>query len=157
MTPHSASGYPALDRLRVSDAMHPALISCSLDSPLRTIARMMSTYRVHAILVTAHGDEKLPGGDLWGIVSDVDLMRAAESGDIDEQSARTVAARPVVTVDMTEALARAAQIMVEREVSHLIVIEPRSARPIGVLSTLDVTRALAGFPEQHPAFRGDRS
>ena len=133
--------------------MHPALITCSLDSPLRTIARMMSTYRVHAILVIAHGDEQLRGGGLWGIVSDTDLLRAAEAGDIDEQPARTIAAQPVVTVATTEELARAAQMMVERDVSHLIVIEPRSARPIGVLSTLDVARALAGYPEQHPALR----
>jgi CBS domain-containing protein len=39
--------------------------------------------------------------------------------------------------------------MVEHEVSHLIVVEPRSARPVGVLSTLDIARALAGFPEHH--------
>ena len=87
--------YPDLHGLRVSNAMHPAVITCSLDSPLRTIARTMATYRVHAILVTAHGDEKLPGGDLWGIVSDADLLRAAESGDIDEQTARSIAAHPV--------------------------------------------------------------
>ena len=53
--------YPALATLRVIDAMHPALITCSPDSSLRTIARMMATYRVHAILVTAHGDEELAG------------------------------------------------------------------------------------------------
>ncbi len=41
--------------------------------------------------------------------------------------------------------------MVEHDVSHLIVVEPQLARPIGVLSTLDVARALAGFPERHPA------
>ena len=40
--------------------------------------------------------------------------------------------------------------MVEHEISHLIVVEPHTARPIGVLSTLDVARALAGFPETHP-------
>jgi CBS domain-containing protein len=40
--------------------------------------------------------------------------------------------------------------MVEHDVSHLIVLEARSGRPIGVLSTLDVARALAGFPEHHP-------
>jgi hypothetical protein len=43
--------------------------------------------------------------------------------------------------------------MVDRGVTHLIVVESRSARPIGVLSTLDIARALAGFPEQHPSFR----
>lgn len=142
--------YPALGRLRVIDAMHPGLISCSLDTPLRTVARMMATYRVHAILVTAHGEEQLPGGGVWGIVSDADLLRAAEAGDSDEQMARTIAATPVLTVTTSEQLARAAQLLVEHEVSHLIVIEPLSARPIGVLSTLDVTRALAGFPERHP-------
>ena len=60
--PVSSHVYPALRQLRVIDAMHPGLISCSLDTPLRTVARMMATYRVHAILVTAHGEEELPGG-----------------------------------------------------------------------------------------------
>ena len=58
--------YPALGRLRVIDAMHPALITCSPDSTLRTIARMMTTYRVHAILVTAHGDEQLAAAATGG-------------------------------------------------------------------------------------------
>lgn len=146
----SPSMYPALRELRVIDAMHPGLISCSLDTPLRTVARMMATYRVHAILVTAHGEEELPGGGLWGIVADTDLLRAAEAADIDEQAARTIAATPVVTVASSDALARAAQVMVEHEASHLVVIERRSERPIGVLSTLDVARALAAFPERHP-------
>lgn len=145
--------YPALGTLRVIDAMHPALITCSPDSSLRTIARMMATYRVHAILVTAHGDEELAGGGHWGIVSDADLLRASQAGNIDEDRARTLAAQPVVTIPSSEALGRAARLMIDRDVSHLIVIESRSARPIGVLSTLDVARALAGFPEQHPALR----
>jgi predicted transcriptional regulator len=55
-----------------------------------------------------------------------------------------------VTVAAGEELARAARPMVEHEVSHLIVVEPHSTRPIGVLSTLDVARSLAGFPERHP-------
>jgi CBS domain-containing protein len=110
----------------------------------------MATYRVHAILVTAHGEAELPGGGPWGIVSDADLLRAAEAGDLDEQLARTVAGTPVLTVATSDELARAAQLMIERDASHLIVIEPHSARPIGVISTLDVARALAGFPERHP-------
>ena len=77
--------YPALRGLRVDDAMHPGLISCTPDMPLRTVARMMATYRVHAILVTAHGEEELPGGGRWGIISDTDLLHAAEAGDVDDQ------------------------------------------------------------------------
>ena len=147
----SAQLYPALGGLRAIDAMHPGLISCSLDAPLRTVARMMATYRVHAVLVTSHGDEELTEGARWGIVSDTDLLRAAASGDIDEQAARTVAATPVVTVSTSDDLARAAQLMSEHEISHVVVVERHSARPVGVLSTLDIARALAGFPERHPS------
>jgi CBS domain-containing protein len=146
----SSQPYPALGQLRVVDAMHPGLISCSPDTPLRTVARMMATYRVHAILVTAHGAEELPGGSVWGVVSDVDLLRAAQAGDLDEQAARLIAVAPVLTVTTGEELANFTQLMLEHEVSHLIVVEPRSARPVGVLSTLDIARALAAFPERHP-------
>jgi CBS domain-containing protein len=111
---------------------------------------MMATYRVHAILVTAHGEDELPGGGQWGIVSDADLLRASDSYDVDSVKARTLAAQPVVTIASSEQLGRAAALMVDRDVSHLIVIESRSGRPLGVLSTLDVARALARFPEQHP-------
>jgi CBS domain-containing protein len=145
-----AQPYPALGHLRVVDAMHPGLITCSLDIPLRTVARMMATYRVHAILVTAHGEEELAGGSLWGVISDTDLLRAAQAGDLDERSARTIAATPILTVDASEDLVHAARLMVEHKVSHLLVVEPQSTRPIGVLSTLDIARALAGFPERHP-------
>lgn len=142
--------YPTLGGLRVIDAMHPGLISCSPDTPLRTVARMMATYRVHAILVIACGDEELPGGAQWGIVSDTDLLRGADAGDLDERQAQAVAVTPVVSISSSDELAAAARLMTEREASHLIVVERRSSRPIGVLSTLDIARALAGFPELHP-------
>jgi hypothetical protein len=44
---------PALAQLRVVDAMHPGLITCRPDEPIRTVARLMATYRVHAVFVTA--------------------------------------------------------------------------------------------------------
>ena len=146
-------GYPGLDRIDVIDAMHPGLISCSLDTPLRTVARMMATYRVHAILVTAHGEETLPGGGLWGVISDADLMHAAEAGAFEVTPAREIAHSPVLMVASGDPLARAAELMAEHQVTHLVVIEPGSARPIGVVSTLDVARALAGLVERHPPLR----
>jgi CBS domain-containing protein len=145
------NAFPNLGRLRVADAMHPGLISCAPDTPLRTVARMMATYRVHAVLVTAHGEETLRDGRSWGVVIDAGLLDAAKGASVDDQPARTVAATPALTVSADDDLSHAAAILVEREVAHLIVVEPTSDRPIGVLSTLDVMRALAGFPERHPA------
>lgn len=147
----TAASFPTLRRLKVIDALHPGLISCPPETPLRTVARMMSTYRVHAILVVAHGDEPLPSGQRWGIVSDDDLIRAGAEEGFDDRAAETLATAPVLTVPTHEALGEAAVLMVAAEASHAVAVEPRSGRPIGVLSTLDLARALAGFPERtHP-------
>ena len=135
----------ATGELRAIDVMHPGMISCPGDAPLRTVARMMASYRVHAIIVHAGEGEELAGGDSWGVVSDTDLVRAALNGGLDETTARQIAATPAVTVTTIDPLTRAMQLMTEHEVTHVIVIERHSGRPIGVLSTLDCARALAGL------------
>ncbi len=147
----SPAMFPALGGLRVSDAMHAGLISCSCDTTLRTVAEMMATYRVHAVLVTARDEDELPIGRLWGVVSDSDLLRATETGDLDQQTVRGIAATPALTIRASAELARAAQLMVEHEISHLIVVESDSATPLGVISTLDIARALADVPAPRPA------
>jgi CBS domain-containing protein len=139
--------YPALRDLRVAEAMHPGLITCPPDAPLRTVARMMATYRVHAILVHAHGREAPP----WGVVTDVELLRAAGAGDVGERTAGEAAAAPPLTVKPADDLADAARLLLDHGVSHAVVVEGRPPRPVGMLSTLDVARALADFPERHPA------
>ena len=50
----------------VGDAMTPGILTCLPVTPLRVVARMMATHRVHAIVVFGHEDTLLP----WGIVSD---------------------------------------------------------------------------------------
>jgi CBS domain-containing protein len=128
---------------RVIDAMHPGVIACPLDTPLRTVARMMATYRVHAIMVVSHEADPLPHGALWGVVSDLDLIRAARTGDLDGETAGSLSAPPPATITSIEPLEHAIDLMDEHGASHLIVVERHSMRPIGVLSTLDVARALA--------------
>ncbi len=138
-------GDPSLEQLRVSDAMHPGVITCPPDTSLREVARMMATYRIHAVVV--YGDADGVGAPApWGVVSDLDLVRAGRGGDLDESTAGEMAGSPVLMVAPDDELARAAQLMVEHEAAHLIVADRRSGRPIVVVSTLDVARALAGFP-----------
>jgi len=138
---------PALAGLRVVDAMHPGLITCRPEDPLRTVARLMATYRVHAVLVAGHDGADDEG---WGVVSDVALLRAADAGSIDEVTAGSVAATPVRLIASSDELGAVARLMIEHDVSHVVVVERHSKRPIGVLSTLDVARALSGFAERHP-------
>lgn len=135
----------SLEQLRVAEAMHPGVISCPPETPLRTVARMMATYRVHAIIVFARGSAHLPD-ETWGVVSDLDLARAAQADDFDALVARDAAVTPALTVATGDTLARAVHLMTECSASHLVVVDSRSAHPIGVLSTLNVAQALAGFP-----------
>ena len=131
---------PSLDQLMVADAMHPGVVTCPLETPLRDVAWMMGVYRIHAVVV--YGEPGEDGPELWGVVSDLDLVEAAAAGDFEERTAAGIAATPLLMVEQTDTLTRAAQIMGEHEVAHLIVVEPSGRRPIGVLSTLDVARRL---------------
>ena len=69
-------------------------------------------------------------------------MRAARE-DIDERTASWAAASEFLSVAPDEALERAVQMMVEHDVTHLVVVDPVDDKPVGVLSTLDVAGLLA--------------
>jgi CBS domain-containing protein len=136
--PRPAAWEPAFDRSKVSDAMNPEVLTCPRAAPLALVARMMATENVHCIVVEGSTED----GRGWAIVSDLDLV-AASTGALEEGVAGSVAASEFLTVAPDEDLARAAQMMVEHETSHLIVVDPLSDRALGVLSTLDVARAMA--------------
>ncbi len=131
--------------LRVADAMHEGVISCPPETPLRTVARMLATYRVHAIVVFPRHSGDLAHVTSWTVVSDLDLARAARDGDLDAQTAGDIAATPVCFTSPDVSLADAVESMVAYGLWHVFVIDEHSQRPIGVLSTLDVARALAGL------------
>jgi CBS domain-containing protein len=128
--------------IRVGDAMHPGMVSCPAETPLHTVARMMATYRVHAVFVHDRIDDPA-SAESWGVVTDRDLLLAALTGELDTDAGR-VAAAPVLAVTPSEPLGQAMQLMREHEVAHLVVVDGASGRPTGVLSTLDVAAALAG-------------
>jgi CBS domain-containing protein len=131
---------PSLEHATVSDAMHPGILSCDRDAPVGEVARIMATRHVHCVAVMDRSEQT--GEFVWGIVSDLDLIRAGlRRGD--EVTAGAVARQPRLTLESTTALREAAQRMLEDDTSHVIVVEPRTRRPLGVLSTLDVAGVLA--------------
>jgi len=139
----SSNAGPTLEQLTVGVAMHPGVVTCPLETPLPTVARMMAMYRIHAVIVFSEDSDETTGADLWGVVSDLDLVKAASAGGIEDRTAGGTAVTPVVTIARDDTLARAAQLMSEHEITHLVVVDPELTRPIGVLSTLDVARVLA--------------
>lgn len=129
--------------LMIRDVMHPGIIDCPPQTPLREVASLMAEQDVHCVVVDGlardhHHHEQL----VWGILSDVDLMRAVGEERTDQQ-AGSMAATEIVTIAPNDDVHRAAQLMSEHECSHLVVVDPDENRPIGVISSLDVARTLS--------------
>lgn len=130
-----------LPKVRVADCMHAGILSCAADAPLAEVAGIMAKHGVHAVAVTEHD-----GARPVGVVSDLDVVAAAASGA--EPSALQAAATEPLTVSGRESLRRAAQLMAEHGVAHLVVLDASSGYPVGVLSTLDVAAVYAGAAAQ---------
>jgi CBS domain-containing protein len=134
---------PAFEHATVADAMRPGVISCQARTSLRAIAELMASYHVHAVVVEREVVESGSAPEqAWGIVSDLELARAAARGEL-EATAGELAGSEAVFIGPAEPLKRAAELMVDHRVSHLIVSTAPAARPAGIISTLDLAVALA--------------
>ncbi len=132
----------SLARATVADAMHAGIVSCPASATLPEVARVMATHRVHCIAVMGIAHEGEAERLVWGLISDLDVMRAGIRVGPAE-IAGALAVEPLVSVDPTTSLTSAGELMLTRGVSHLVVVDPETQRPTGVLSTLDVIGVLA--------------
>ena len=141
--PHRGSYLmPSLEHATVSDAAHPGIISCDPEASFTEVARLMATHHVHCIAVMGTVHDESGDSPVWGIVSDLDLL-AHGLGNGAEATARSLIGHTIISVEPSMPLADAAELMLSRRVSHVVVIEPQTQRPVGILSTLDVAGILA--------------
>jgi CBS domain-containing protein len=138
---HAPMHYQALSARTVGEAMHPGVLDCAPETPLREVARLMARFRVHAIVVV--GDS----GRARGLVSAFDVLTAIDGGDVDAQTAADLAEAPLVTVRREEPLRRALHLMRAAGTSHAVVVAREGGVPLGVVSSLDFVRALAHEPQ----------
>jgi len=134
ITRHTFSA-PPFEQAKVLDAMRLGVVSCPPDTPLREVARIMATYRIHSVVVT-----DMQEGSALGVVGDIDVAAATGTPDA---TAGALARTEVQTVSPEDALERAARLMAEHGVTHLVVVQPHSGHPVGVVSALDVAGMLA--------------
>jgi CBS domain-containing protein len=142
--PSPTSPAELLGRIRVRDAMQLGLFHCEPDDDAAAVAGTMAEQSIHSVVVAGivrrdHAGDRLA----WGIVSDLDLMRALRPGAV-EATAAEVAGTEIVTVSPLESLEQAVQLMDEHETAHLVVVSPDTGRPVGMLSTLDIARMVDG-------------
>jgi CBS domain-containing protein len=142
-TPTHATTSSTAPAVSVGAVMHHGMISIPPQSTLEEAAGEMARHCVHCVVV----DGLARGADrdehrVWGILSDLDLMRAVAAGRLDV-AAGELAASEIVTVDPDDTIEHVAQLMAEHDITHLVVVAPDTGRPAGVISSLDVAEALA--------------
>ena len=133
---------PNFEHARVSDAMRPRVLTCAPQTAMVTVAQRMASEHVHAIVVlreTIDAEGKV-GRRPWGILTDRDVLRCA--ADIDDRVAEDIALGGVLTVHPDDRLGDVAERMLDQHTSHAVVVESRTDRPVGVLSTLDIAGIL---------------
>jgi len=122
----------------VADAMHEGVLTCAPETPLRDVARMLARHRVHALVV---GD----GARALGVVSDVDVLDALAHDALADATAGAGARSPLVVARRSDPLRLVARRLREAGATHAVVVD--GERPVGVLSTLDLARAVAAEPD----------
>jgi CBS domain-containing protein len=134
---------PTLQHATVADAMHPGILSCPADAPVVEVARLMASHHVHCVAVMGLSDEDHVNDKVvWGIVSDLDLIRVGVRTGAD-RTAGAMALQPVITVYTDTPLVEAGELMIGHSIGHLVVLNPATQLPIGILSTLDLAGIIA--------------
>lgn len=133
---------PSLEHATVADAMHPGVMAANPDATVQELARMLAGHHVHCVAVIGLSRGGGLGESLsWGIVTDVDVVAGALADDT--RTAAQIARHPIVDVEPAMPLVAAAKLMVEKGVSHVLVVDPTTQHAVGVLSTLDIAGLIA--------------
>lgn len=134
----------ALNFPTVADLMTPDPIVIRDSAPLDDAVRLLEENEISGLPVVD------PDGVLLGVISQTDIVRARAVAHLWHRwpglRVRHLMHSPALTADLAMSLEDAARIMEHAHVHRLIVVDDDQLRPIGVISTTDLVRALAHRP-----------
>jgi CBS domain-containing protein len=136
---HDASDMPLVGQL-----MTPNPIIVQHDASLDDAVRLLEENEISGLPVV-DGD-----GLLVGVLSQTDIVRARAVAHLWSRwpglRVRHLMHSPALTADPGMTLEEAAQLMERAHVHRLIVVDEDQFKPVGVISTTDLVRALARRP-----------
>lgn len=130
------------DTRTVGELMHTGCVLIRDDAPLSEAARLMDEHHVHGLPVVD------AAGDLVGVLSQTDLVRARATEHLWSRwpglSVKHLMTSPALSCRASSSAAEAIELLETKHVHRLIVVDESGKKPIGVFSTSDVVRQLAG-------------
>lgn len=135
--------FPGVENLMpdktVADLMHKGIIACRPETAMSEVVRIISEADVHAVVVMDYDEQAV------GVISHTDIIRLYGQ-DLSQHAAREVMSKPPVTIRSDAPARAAADLMLQRGVHRLLVIETEddAPKPVGIVSTTDLVRDMRG-------------
>ena len=130
---------------RVGDLAVRPIVACAPDDPIGHAARRMVEADTGSVVVV--DDTQRP----VGIITDSDLRRVVARSDTAAGPLREIMSAPVVTIAANELGLEAVQVMLERHIHHLVVVD-EEGRARGVVADSDIV----AFEADRPLFLARR-
>jgi CBS domain-containing protein len=129
--------------MKVSEIMTEAAVTNRADQTLADAARKMWEQQTGSLLVM---DE----GELLGIITERDVLKAVATGaKLDDTSVGETMTKDVITIHPGASLREAAQVMTDKWIRHLPVVE--RGKVVGILSQRDLSGVLASALQEPEA------
>lgn len=128
----------------VSDWMHRGVISCSSETSVEEIARIMESQDISALVVVNEA------GDATGVISRTDLVNARFVQPYLKHwrgmTAAHLMSKTVISIAEDTPIREAASLIREKHIHCLVVVKRvgKHLRPIGILSVTDLSRHISG-------------
>jgi CBS domain-containing protein len=129
----------------LSILMATTLGTIQSEESILVAARLMKERRIGSLLV-------VEAGEIVGIVTESDLVRKGLAGNVEAANTRVggLMSHPVISIDINRTIRDASELMAEKAVRHLAVIEHHKI--VGVLSVRDLVKMVS--VRDRPRFLG---
>ena len=119
--------------MKAEDVMAREVVTLDEDVSAKKAAEIMAQEGVSAIIVTSEGKAK-------GILTERDILKriVAEDKDSRKTKVKEIMSSPLVTIEPSTDLEKAAHLMFEKKIKHLPVIHEN--RLIGLISLQDICK-----------------
>lgn len=121
----------------ISDFMRKRIETIGELETVQGTARKMKDKNVSSLLVVDKDGKPV------GLITERDLVRKACVRDVrlSEMTNRQLMSSPLITIDSKESPSIAADLMLQNNVRHLLVVDTNTVdRPVGIVTPLDFTR-----------------
>ncbi len=121
--------------------MTRGVVTVSINDKAKQIAKLLNNEDISGVAVI--GDE----GKIVGVISDMDIVKVVGTGNWENMTAESIMTPNIVTVEPTDTVIHAANIMKQKHLHRLLIVSERgvgvSQKPIGILSVSDIVREAA--------------